>query len=471
MLKTIYRKLRKKFFATKGDKDVGEVLRGGMISFLYRILTMLASYGVLYLISKFLGSSGVGIFNISIDTASILVMVGCLGFNTSIVRFVSQYSAKSWYGLIRLLYRSIFRISMLLSIGLGLGLYLTSEWIALGYYDDAELIVPLKVSAISIPFLVMSTINVEFIRGLKKVQISELFRNLSIQFVTLVGVAISSFMAITLADPVKYYALGAAIAFLATSYFIHRYLKRQANQAVEEEITEIPPAYSFRFHLGISIPMILTSFIQLLNGKVDVLMLGYFRDTSDVGVFAMALKLSVITNFVIGALKTIAMPKISELFWSDKRVALNNVIQYSSRLIFMFSFPVSVVLFVFPEFILGIFREEFIVGATTLRIFAITQLINSCSGMVAVFLNMAGHQGFFTRLVTITTAMNIGLNLLLIPIWGLEGAALATMASTVTWNLIGVYYIYKKNGIMSFYNPFYKIKPGGDGANHSDHVQ
>ena len=472
MLKTIYRKLRKKFFATKGDRDVGEVLKGGMVSFLYRILTMLVSYGVLYFISKYLGSSGVGVFNISIDTASILVMVGCLGFNTSIVRFVSQYSAKSWHGLIRLLYRSIFRISMLLSIALGVGLYFASEWIALDYYDDPELIIPLKVSAISIPFLVMSTINVEFIRGLKKVQISELFRNLSIQFVTLVGIVISSFVAVTSAGPVKFYALGAAIAFLATSYFIHRYLKQQAKNTKEEDITDEPPAYSFRFHLGISIPMILTSFIQLLNGKVDVLMLGYFRDTSDVGVFAMAFKLSVITNFVIGALKTIAMPKISELFWSDKRTELNNVIQYSTRLIFIFSFPVSVILLVFPEFILGIFKEEFIVGATTLRIFAVTQLINACSGMVAVFLNMAGHQGFFTRLVTITTAMNIGLNLLLIPKWGLEGAAIATMVSTVSWNLIGVYYIYKKNGIMTFYNPFYKIKPAAnDGANRSDRDQ
>ncbi len=469
MLKSIYRKLRKKLFATKGDRDVGEVLRGGMVSFLYRILTMLVSYGVFFLISKFLGSRGVGIFNISIDTASILVMVGCLGFNTSIVRFVSQYSAKSWTGLIRLLYRSIFRVSMILSVVLALGLYLTSEWIALDYYADEGLIVPLKISAVSIPFLVMSTINVEFIRGLKKVQISELFRNLSIQFVTLIGIVISSFVAVTATDPVKYYAIGAAMAFLATSYFIHRYLKIQASQAKDEDSTDVP-AYSFRFHLGISIPMILTSFIQLLNGKVDVLMLGYFRNTSDVGVFAMALKLSVITNFVIGALKTIAMPKISELFWSGKQTELNNVIQYSTRLIFIFSFPVSLVLLIFPEFILGLVKEEFIAGAMTLRIFAFTQLINACSGMVAVFLNMAGQQAFFTRLVAVTTTVNIGLNLLLIPIWGLEGAALATMVSTVSWNLIGVYYIYKKNGIMTFYNPFYKIKPGG-GASDPNHDQ
>lgn len=457
MVSKLYRKLRKKLFSTRGDKDLGEVLRGGVVSFIYRVLTMFVNYGVLYLISKTLGGEGVGVFHISIDTAGILVMAGCLGFNTSIVRFVSQYRAKAWYGLIRKLYRSIFSLSMLLSTCLGVALYFAAEWVAVGYYGDEELVLPLKIVALAIPFLVMSTINVEFIRGLKQVHISELFRNLSIQFVVLVGIVVSSFFAITAADPVKYYALGGAVAFLATSYFIHRYLKKNEDREGIAD-AETPPAYSFKFHLGISLPMIMTSFIQLINGKVDVIMLGHFMDTYEVGVFVMALKLSVITNFVIGALKTIAMPKISELFWSDKRVELNNVVQYSTRLIFVYSFPVSVVLLVFPEFVLSLFDEDFAVGALTLRIFAVTQMVNAFSGMVAVFMNMAGHQKFFMRLVLVSTLVNIALNFWLIPVMGIEGAAIGTMVTTIGWNLVGVYFIYKKNRIMTFYNPFYKIR-------------
>lgn len=443
-------KIKKLLKQLKGEKDLNEVITGGAIAFIYRLATMGVSYMLLFFISRKLGTEGIGVFNTCLAVSGLLVMIGCLGFNTAIVRFISQYRYKKYYRTIKTLYLSILKYSFAVSTLLAVVLFFISGWLAEIVFKDAALIIPLKITAIITPLMVLTTLNVEFIRGLKKVQISEYLRNLNLMIVTFIGTFVLSYYVLTPKDPLLFYALGAFISALVGFFVIWKFFRREGNAPeVQNE-----PEFSFKGHLIIAMPMIVTAFVQLLNGKIDTLMLASFSTTATVGIFSMAFKLSVITNFVIAALKTIAMPKISELFWKNQREDLNRVIHFSTLLIFSFAFPVSLVLLLFPEFILGLIQEDFVRGAAVLRIFALMQLINSASGMVAVFLNMSGNQLFFTKLVSVTTVANIVLNFLMIPRYGMEGAAIATLISTVTWNLVGVIFIYKRYGIQSFFNPF-----------------
>jgi len=443
------RKILSSFLKINREKDLGEVLKGGAVAFLYRLATMGVSYLLLFFISRKLGKEGVGVFNLCLATSGILVMLGCLGFNTSIVRFVSQYRTKKYYRTIYQLYIAILKWSIVSSMAIALSLFFGAEIVAKYAFKDLQLVEPLRITAVIIPLMVLATLNVEFIRGLKMVQISEYLRNLNIQVITLTGTFFMAYYVLTPEDPLRFYAIGAGLSAVIGAFVVRRFFRTEMRDAG----TIDQPEFSFKSHLSISLPMIITAFVQLINGKVDTIMIAWFETTAVVGVFSMAFKLSVITNFVIGALKTIAMPKISELFWTEKKEELDRVIQYSTLIIFFFALPISVVLFLFPDFILALIRDEFTEGSTTLRIFAVSQLINAASGMVAVFLNMSGNQVFFTRVVTVTTLANIVLNAILIPMYGMEGAAAATLVTTATWNLIGVRYIFRKYGIRTFFDP------------------
>lgn len=452
---------RIKRFFLKGDpdnSDFKEVLKGGSMAFVYRMLNMVVSYGLMLLISRQLGDEGIGIYNLCLAILSILIMLSCLGFNTSVVRFVSQYNAEGAFSKVRKLYGSILKIIVPLSYILGALIVGLAEWIALDFYDDSELIIPFRLLGIILPFSVITALNVEFIRGLKQVHISEFFRNLGIHLVTLMVIVIGLFYSLSLYFPMMAYLTGAGIAAIFTLIYILRYFGAMKGKADLE--TADPSPFDLKNHLIISLPMILTSFIQLLNGRVDTVMLGLFdsQSTGDVGVFTVALKISVITNFMIGALKSIAMPKISELFWAGKMENLNKVIGQSTKIIFLFAAPVSILLMIFPELILGLVKPEFAHGSTTLRIFALTQLFNASCGLVAIFLNMTGNQVFFTRLVAITTTANIVLNLILIPRFGMEGAAVATLIATASWNVIGAGFIFKKYKVATFFRPSTLIK-------------
>lgn len=445
-----------KILSGKGDKNLAELIKGGLFAFGYRVLTMFVSYALVILISKKLGKEGIGVWNLCIATLNIWVMIGCFGFNTSIVRFVSQYRSKNWHDTVKILYKKVSLYAAISGLLLGVVLFFSAEIIALHYFKDALLIVPLKITGIIVPLVVISTINVEFIRGMKRIQISEFFRTLVLQSTALIGTLAASYFSLTSEDPLLAYACGAFIALVGTTIFIRKFLKKDQSEAKAPEEKE--PIFSFKSHFLISVPMIMTSFIQLLNGRVDILMLGYFSDTDVAGVFGVAFKLSIITNFVIGAMKAIAMPKISELFWSNKKEELKKVVQYSTIFIFAFALPVSLMLMIFPEFILSLIDEEFVEGASVLRIFAAMQLLNASSGMVAVFLNMSGNQLVFTKIVTITTSMNIILNLILIPKYGMEGAAIATLIANATWNISGIIYVYRKYQITTFFNPLFAAR-------------
>lgn len=442
----LLKKVKKKLRGPDGNADFSEILKGGSVALIYRVMSMVLSYGLMVYISRELGEDGIGIYNLCLAISGILVMVASLGFNTSIIRFTSQYTELGKPKLVLAVFKGIQKLTLPLSALIGLAFIIGSDYLADSIYHDPELSLPFKIIGAILPLSVMGTINVEFIRGLKEVHISELFRNLVIQFINLVGFATAIYLGIRTIYAVDVYALGIAVAAIYTTYYIWRFFNR--TKAGRESSPK--EAFSMKEHLYISFPMILTSFIQLLNGRVDTIMLGFYTDISAVGVFSVALKISVITNFMIASLKTIAMPKISELFWKQDMVNLKTVVKKSTNVIMLFSIPISLILLAFPELILSLVDDGFRAGSNTLRILAFTQLLNATCGLVGAFMNMTGNQSYFTKLVLVATVVNIGLNALFIPMWGMEGAAWATLISTGIWNIGGALFIYRKYGISTF---------------------
>ena len=65
---------------------------------------------------------------------------------------------------------------------------------------------------------------------------------------------------------------------------------------------------------------------------------------------------------------------------------------------------------------------------------------------------MTGREKLFQNILLLALAINIGLNILLIPTYGILGAAIASTTSIVFWNLTSVVYIYKEHQVLTFFN-------------------
>jgi O-antigen/teichoic acid export membrane protein len=88
-----------------------------------------------------------------------------------------------------------------------------------------------------------------------------------------------------------------------------------------------------------------------------------------------------------------------------------------------------------------LFGEQFTRAYPAVILLALGQFVNSISGSTGIFLNMTGHERALQNIMLAAAGLNIALALVLIPRFGVEGAAFASMLTTVSWNVVALVYI------------------------------
>ena len=131
------------------------------------------------------------------------------------------------------------------------------------------------------------------------------------------------------------------------------------------------------------------------------------------------------------AVKSIAAPKFAELYRNKDFSGLEKVTQQSTKLIFWTTLPLVLVFVFCSEFLMGIFGEEFRLGVLSFIILSAGRLVVAFSGAAGNLLQMCGKQVIFMNVAIIGSLINIILNFVLIPIYGINGSAMATMISIV----------------------------------------
>jgi len=118
----------------------------------------------------------------------------------------------------------------------------------------------------------------------------------------------------------------------------------------------------------------------------------------------------------------------------------------TTRLMSLVALPITAVLWIFPEWILSLFGEDFLGGAQLLRVLATGQLISVCSGSVGYLLNMTGHEKDMRNVMVVNASLSIILALILTPLFGALGSALATALAVASTNIMAIGFVKKRLG-------------------------
>ena len=187
--------------------------------------------------------------------------------------------------------------------------------------------------------------------------------------------------------------------------------------------------------------MLMSATMTVFLGWADTIMLGIFKTSSDVGVYAVVLKIAVIISFTLQAINSILAPKLSHTYNDKNYKSFNNLIKHSTQLNFVISSITIILIIIFRNFILGIFGEEFMVASNALIILCLGQFFNAFCGPVGIVLQMTGRQKLFQNILLLGFIINIVLNYILITPYGVTGAAIASAVSLIVWNSIAFYYV------------------------------
>ncbi len=231
--------------------------------------------------------------------------------------------------------------------------------------------------------------------------------------------------------------IGLAITVGMLFYFVHQLfpLKRPINQA-KREFREL-----FRF----SLPVYLTRVLNSFSGSLESLVLGVMGLVSGIGIYTTAMRLSGIGEIFHRSLQKIAMPMISDLYSRHEMNQLKRFYRTTTKWDLTFNLPIFLTITFFAAPLMSIFGEEFEAGTTGLIILAFGTLLNTSTGVCGAMITMTGY----TKLTFINSIISLGVNIfldvLLIPKWGIVGAALAitlTIFVTNTLRTIQVYFIH-----------------------------
>jgi O-antigen/teichoic acid export membrane protein len=424
-------------------KGAGIVLLGFVLGFGFKYLFQI-------IIARYLGPRLFGLFVLGDGVFRISVMIAQFGLPFAIVRYVALFQGQNDERHTKGIIVSAIRLSLVSSIIAALLIIIFSKGIAENVFHSIELTNVLRIFALAIPITTLTTIFVHSTQGFKimkyKVIVREIIEPLS-KIILVVIIFILSF---------KLY--GVLVAYLISSLFgmwlSFHYLRKTFPQITRKQVH---PIQDTRKILKFSWPLFFSQFFGHVLLWTDVFFLGRFCGLNEVGIYGAAQKTALIGTMILGAFNAVFGPIISDLFNRKELTDLSNHFKIISKWIFTLNFPVLLILIFFARPILNIFGDQYTHGSISLIILCIGWFIHSSVGPVFQMNIMTGRPILSFINNTSMLLLNIVLNILLVPKYGIIGASLATAVSVGLVSiatLLEVYYFLNMHPyIMDFLKP------------------
>ncbi len=391
-------------------------------------------------LARVLGVSQFGVYIYTLTWINTLLLLTTLGLDGSLVRYIPAYRTQREWGLLRGVLRWSLTAVFFASLFVGAVIFLVT-WL-LENKISTDLQVTFWVGIALLPLLSLTIVRQAALRGFKHAARSEIpdtiFRSLIILF--LVGIFYYIIQQpISAWHAMMFNLVGAVIAFIIGGIWLMRVLPIDMANNKEQ--------FAHREWLRVSIPMMLISAMNLILEKADVLMLGILINTEQAGIYAISARVSELALFGLSAVNAIAAPMISEYFNKDAKQELQRTVKLAARGITAFTVVVIVFVLIFGKFILGLFGDEFISGYVPLLILLTGNAVIALGGTVGFVMTMTGYQNQAATIVAVCAVFNLILNSLLIPSFGLNGAAIATVTTSIMMISSMLIYVWRKLSI------------------------
>jgi O-antigen/teichoic acid export membrane protein len=210
------------------------------------------------------------------------------------------------------------------------------------------------------------------------------------------------------------------------------------------------PSYKSRTWLLSALPLAFIGGMQLIDQQASIFLQGFFLPDASIGIYRIASQVAVLASFGLMTINLVLSPRFATLYAQGEMVKLQHLVRASARVILIFNLVLTVGFVVWGKLFLRLaFGSPFEAGYNPLVILLIGQLINSVAGSVGLLLNMSGNERETARGISIAALLNVVLNLIMIPRWGIIGSSIASSSSMIVWNVLLWFAVRKRLGINS----------------------
>ena len=409
-------------------------LRGSGVVLLFLFTMFLTNYYSAELVGK---------YDFVRSTIMILSGVSLIGTNQAIIYYSGFLKSKNSLESIKNIYVKMLMMTTALCLLFILGYAMLPEEFINELFNKQEAHSLILKSIAALFFYTTTMLNIDTLRALNKTISSELYRN------------IFRYTPIFIFSIILYYTQNQEWlieAFLASFLLLSLTTLIQVGLLFKKLNLPKNNDYNFSYHqiFARSYPMALSAIAYFIMQSVDIIILTAYEGFESIAYYSVAVKLATVTALALMSVNIVVAPKIAEIYSTNDFEKLNKLINDSARIIFVIRIPVFIILFVFSDFMLGLFGENYVLAREALLLLLGGQFFSSLCGPGAVYLNMTGKQKKLNTILILGLGINVILNLVLIPAYGIEGAAVATLISMIFWNSLIVAVIYSTDRIKIF---------------------
>lgn len=407
-------------------KKKSTLLSSGIASLVIRICSIILGFLITICLVRFLGSADFGRYTVVVSTLTLLAIPMRLGLPILVTRETSYALQTQNTGQIKFVWRLAHVFVAIVGTIIAISIFL---WFNFGH--DNQVSAPLYFWATAlVVLLAFGEVRSAALRGLGRTIISQmpetvlrptLFLGFLACSVYLFEIDLNATFAMAL------HAFSALFGFLLGSFLLFRHTPISKG-------TVLP---KYRYWLTSVLTLGTITGLNVLNGNFDIVMLGNFQSDIESGIYKICAMAAGLVGIGAQSLAAVLMPRISALYANNELDKLQRIATTGARFSLFVAAPLALLLGIFGNSILGrVFDTSYVVGYSALLILTASQLINASFGFVALLLNMCGKEKEVLKGVLASAAVNVILNALLIPSHGMLGAAAATFASVLLWNVI-----------------------------------
>jgi O-antigen/teichoic acid export membrane protein len=183
-------------------------------------------------------------------------------------------------------------------------------------------------------------------------------------------------------------------------------------------------------------PRALASAAQILIQRLDIVLVGIIRGPAEAAVYTAATRFLVVGQLANVAIGMAAQPQFTHLFAIRDRIAANTVYQVTTSWLVVLTWPLYLLTVIYGPAVLAVFGHSYRVGGPVMVILGLSMLVNSACGQVDVVLTTTGRTTWSLANGLLAVIVNVSVDLVLIPRYGIIGAAIGWAAAIGVANLV-----------------------------------
>lgn len=412
------KKLRKIYIGLIGRTEKAKSRRAAMSVFAIRLFSAGFIYLSSIILARWLGVREFGIYSYVWTWVIILGSTSNLGFKIVMVRELPTYFKRGKIGE----YFGLIFLSRIFSMGLALSVTILGVLAVylLGDLTNNIYAIPLILALICVPLFTIVDLHEGIARANEWLYLG-LLPNYLIR-----PILVLLFSGILLFIWQDINAQTVLIASIIASFLTALWQLIIIEINLKKKIKKQPKVILAKTWLSVAFPLFLTEGLLTTLESTDIIILQFFMQPEDIAVYYAAMKTTLLVSFIYFAVIVASSNKFAEHWHEEAHEKLTKSINNSVVMTFLPSLVASLGIMAVGYWFLAAYGSEFTRGYWVIVILSIGAIFRAATGPTEWMMSMMGQQKTVLWVALSAAFCNVILNVILIPIWGLEGAAVAT---------------------------------------------